>query len=62
MLSVLRRIFLPKRDRLKGGWRKFHNEELNDLHFSKYNLTVKSMCLRWAGKIRGMHIGFWWEV
>ena len=26
---VLRRIFGPKRDGLKGEWRKLHNEELN---------------------------------
>jgi hypothetical protein len=28
---VLRGIFGPKRDELRGGWRKLHNEELNDL-------------------------------
>jgi hypothetical protein len=31
---VLRRIFGPKRDDLKGDWRKLHNEELHDLHSS----------------------------
>jgi hypothetical protein len=25
---VLRRIFGPKRDKVTGGWRKLHNEEL----------------------------------
>jgi hypothetical protein len=29
---VLRRIFGPKRDEMKGGWRKLHNEELQDLY------------------------------
>jgi len=28
---VLRRIFGPKRDEAAGGYRKIHNEELNDL-------------------------------
>jgi hypothetical protein len=28
---VLRRIFGPKRDEVKGEWRKLHNEELHDL-------------------------------
>jgi hypothetical protein len=28
---VLRRIFGPKRDGVKGGWRKLHNEELHNL-------------------------------
>jgi hypothetical protein len=31
---VLRRIFGPKRDEVTGGWRKLHNEELRNLHFS----------------------------
>jgi hypothetical protein len=31
---VLRRIFGPKRDRVTGGWRKLHNEELRNLEFS----------------------------
>ena len=29
---VLRRIFGPKRDEVTGGWRKLHNEELDDLY------------------------------
>jgi hypothetical protein len=28
---VLRRIFGPKRDKVRGEWRKLHNEELRDL-------------------------------
>jgi hypothetical protein len=31
---MLRRIFGPKKDDLKGQWRKLHNEELNDLYSS----------------------------
>jgi hypothetical protein len=27
----MRRIFGPKREELKGEWRKLHSEELNDL-------------------------------
>jgi hypothetical protein len=27
---VLRRIFWPKRDKVKGEWRKLNPEELND--------------------------------
>jgi hypothetical protein len=30
-LMVLRRIFGPKRDKVRGEWIKLHNEELNDL-------------------------------
>jgi len=28
---MLRRIFEPKRDEVRGKWRKLHKEELNDL-------------------------------
>jgi hypothetical protein len=28
---VLRRIFEPKRDELRGEWKQLHNDELNDL-------------------------------
>jgi hypothetical protein len=28
--KVLRRIFVPKRDEVTGGWRGLHNEELRD--------------------------------
>jgi hypothetical protein len=31
---VLRRIFGLKRDEVRGGWRKLHNEEMHDLYFS----------------------------
>jgi hypothetical protein len=27
---LLRRIFGPKRDNMKGWWRELHNEELHD--------------------------------
>ena len=29
---VLRRIFEPKRDRVRGEWRKVNNEDLSDLY------------------------------
>jgi hypothetical protein len=31
---VLRRIFGPKSDKVIGGWRKLHNEEIRDLYSS----------------------------
>jgi hypothetical protein len=31
---VLRRIFGPERDEVKGEWRNLHNEELHDLYSS----------------------------
>jgi hypothetical protein len=49
---VLRRIFRPKRDEVTGGWRKLHNEELNNLYFSPTIVQViKSRLMRWAGHV-----------
>jgi hypothetical protein len=31
---VLRRIVGPKRDEVKGGWRKLHSEELHNFYSS----------------------------
>jgi hypothetical protein len=31
---VLMRIFEPKRDEVRGEWRKLHNEEFHDLYYS----------------------------
>jgi len=47
---VLRRIFGPKRDEVKGEWRKLPNEELLEL-YSSPNIfrLIKSRRRRWAG-------------
>jgi hypothetical protein len=39
-LRVLRRIFGPKRDEVTRGWRKLHNEELNDLYSSPSTIRI----------------------
>jgi len=62
---VLRRIFEPKRDEFTEGWRKLHNEELNDLYSSPNMVRVmKSRKMRWAGHVTRMeggeaYTGFW---
>jgi len=52
---VLRRIFKSKRDEVTGGWRKLHNEELNDL-YSSPNIVrmIKSRRMRLAGHVARM--------
>ena len=50
-----RRIFGPKRDEVKGEWRKQHNEELNDLYCSPTIFRViKSRKMRLAGSVARM--------
>ena len=55
---VLRRIFGPKMDEVRGEWRKLHNEELSDL-YSLPNIVrvVKSRRMRWAGHVARMGEG-----
>jgi len=49
---VLMRIFGPKRDEVRGEWRKLHNEELNDLYCSPDIFRVmKSRIMRWVGHV-----------
>ena len=31
---ALKRIFGPRRDEMRGEWKRLHNEELNDLYSS----------------------------
>jgi len=52
---VLRRIFGPRRDEVKGEWWKLHNEELNDLYSSSDIVRViKSRRIRWFGHVARM--------
>jgi len=52
---VLRRIFGPRKDEVKGEWRRLHNEELNDLYPSPNIVRViKSRRMRWAGHVARM--------
>jgi hypothetical protein len=52
---VLRRIFGPKGDKEREGWRKLHNEELHDLYSSSSMIRIiKSRRMRWAGHVARM--------
>jgi hypothetical protein len=61
------RIFGPKRDEVKGEWRKLHNGELRDLYSSLSIIRmIKSRRIRWAGHVarmgrRGTRIDYLWE-
>jgi hypothetical protein len=46
---VLRRIFGSKRDEVKGGWRKLHNEKLHNLYSSSSTIRmIKARKMRWT--------------
>jgi hypothetical protein len=52
---VLRRIFGPKRIGVTGGWRKLHDEELNNLYSSPSIIRfIKSRWMGWAGHVARM--------
>jgi hypothetical protein len=52
---LLRRIFVPKRDEMKGDWRKLCNEELHNLYSSPSIIRmIKSRKICWAGNIARM--------
>jgi hypothetical protein len=54
---VLRRIFGPRRDDVARGWRKLHNEMIQNLcSFPSIFGMVKSRRMRWAG-----HVHEWGE-
>jgi hypothetical protein len=47
------KIFGPKRDRVTGGWRKLHNEELYNL-YSSPSIIIRSRRMRWTGHVARM--------
>jgi len=64
--NMVLRIFGPRRDKVRGKWRRLHNEELNDLYTSSNIVRViKSRRMRWAGHVARMGeeregVGSWW--
>jgi hypothetical protein len=53
--DVPRRIFVPKREEINGGRRKFQKEELHQLYSSPNIIKViKSRRIKWAGHVACM--------
>ena len=53
--NMVLRICGPRKDDVRGEWRRLHNEELNDL-YSPPNIVrvIKSRRMRWAGHVARM--------
>jgi hypothetical protein len=50
----MRRMFRPEREEMSGGWR-LHNEELHNMYTSSnISWVIKSVRVRWAGKVARM--------
>jgi hypothetical protein len=54
-ITVLMRIFMPKREEVTGIWRRLHNEDLYNF-FSLLNIirVTKLRRVRWAGHVARM--------
>ena len=56
---VLRRVFGPKRDEVRGEWRRPRNEKLYALYsLPNFILVIKLRRLRWAGRPARIGVGF----
>ena len=56
--GVLRGIFGPKGDKMKGAWRQLHIEELNEICLSLYCIRVtKSRIMSWPEHVARMEAG-----
>jgi hypothetical protein len=52
--SVLRIIFVPKKNKITGEWRKFHSQKLYNLYSSPNIRQIKSRRMSWAEHIARM--------
>jgi hypothetical protein len=50
--TILKRIFRPKRDEVRGRQKQLHKEELHDLYSSPSIIRIiKSRRIKWAGNV-----------
>jgi hypothetical protein len=51
---MLRKVFGSKRDEVMGGWRKLHNEKLQDLYSWPSIIRMINLRMRWARHVARM--------
>lgn len=52
---MLGNILGPEKDEVTGDWRRFHNEEFQDLYSSPHTIwVIKSTSTIWAGQVACM--------
>jgi hypothetical protein len=51
---VLGRMLGPKRVEVIGGWKKLHNEELNNFYPSSSIIMINSRRMKWVGHVAHM--------
>jgi hypothetical protein len=44
----------PKRDEIKEGWRKLHNDKLYNFHSSSNKIRMIWLSMKWAGHVTHM--------
>jgi hypothetical protein len=44
-------VFGPKGEEVVGGWRRLHNEELQNLYASPYSMVIILRRIRWKGYV-----------
>jgi hypothetical protein len=50
----LRKLLGPKMDEVSRDWKKFHSEQLEDLHFTTNIQVIKSRTIKWVGHMACM--------
>jgi hypothetical protein len=54
---ILKKVFWPKRDETKGGWKRLHKEDIYDLHSSSNFFRVIKSRRKWEGHVALMGRG-----
>jgi hypothetical protein len=51
---LLRKMFGPKRQKVREGWETFNNDEIHDLYSLPHNIWVMKLRIRYVGHVACM--------